>query len=360
MPRRLLAALAVLAAAASGCAAPEETDRGGVIIGSTLTVYSLLPGNPAVAATVRDIVDGEKLALAQAGGRGGPYLVNFGTARFEGDRGEIADTVRQTMRDPAVIAVIGDLDSESARVTVPLLNEAGVLHLSPGATYTGFVAPAPGAGRDEPDRWTPSGQRTFAPLAPTDVVQARALAGAARGRVAVEGEGTEAGSALSAALGGVLRGRLVESPARASTVIYAGDDVDSALGVIDALAREAPDARVLLPEALLRTNLAERLPRELRERVAFVSSAGPPEGDGAFVAAFREAFGRSPGPYAKTGFDGMRSVLAAIRRAGADANKRSSVIVAYFATKPLERLASAPWFEVTIGRDGRLRFAALS
>jgi ABC-type branched-subunit amino acid transport system substrate-binding protein len=352
---RLLAVLAVLVA---GCGDTEETDRGGVVLGQTLTVYSVLPDDPSSAGTAQDLIDGEKLALAQAGGRSGSYLVNFATLRFEEDADAIADVVRQAMRDPAVMAVIGDLDSRSARVSVPLLNAGGVLHLSPGATYTGFVAPAPGTGEDEPDRWTPSGQRTFAPLAPTDVVQARALAAAATGdAVAVEAEAGEAALALAQAVRQQLARRLTGA-GPASTVIYVGDDPDDALGVIEALGREAPRARVVLPEALLRTDLAARLPRSARRRVVFVASVGPVEADTAFTRAFGEAFGREPGPYAKTGFEAMKAVLAAIRRAGGGAGKRSRVIAEYFATKPLRRLATAPWYQVRVGSDGDLRFTA--
>jgi ABC-type branched-subunit amino acid transport system substrate-binding protein len=50
-----------------------------------------------------------------------------------------------------------------------------------------------------------------------------------------------------------------------------------------------------------------------------------------FEAAFRERFGRDPGPYAAIGYEAMRSVLAAIVRAGERAGTRQAVIDAYFA-----------------------------
>ena len=66
-PRALVVTLAV---AIAGCGSTAEIDRGGVVLGSTLTVYSLLPDDPALAATAQDIIDGEKVALEQAGGQG--------------------------------------------------------------------------------------------------------------------------------------------------------------------------------------------------------------------------------------------------------------------------------------------------
>jgi len=64
-----------------------------------------------------------------------------------------------------------------------------------------------------------------------------------------------------------------------------------------------------------------------------VSSAPEPASTPAlriFEAAFREQFGRAPGPYAAVGYEAMRGVLAAIRRAGARAGSRQAVIDAYF------------------------------
>ncbi len=65
-----------------------------------------------------------------------------------------------------------------------------------------------------------------------------------------------------------------------------------------------------------------------------VSSAPEPGSTPAlrrFEAAFRERFGRDPGPYAAIGYESMRSVLAAIASAGERAGSRQAVIDAYFA-----------------------------
>ena len=76
MTRRALA-LALLAAAltAAGCGNTDAIRRGGTSGGTTLTVYSSLP-TPGRGVS-RDIVDGEKLALAQAHGKVGKYTINF-------------------------------------------------------------------------------------------------------------------------------------------------------------------------------------------------------------------------------------------------------------------------------------------
>jgi branched-chain amino acid transport system substrate-binding protein len=326
----VLAVAALAAAAVTGCGSGSASiDAGGEITGEVLTVYSLLPFDGPGAATVRDLIEGEKLALSQSGASIGTHRINFASRDLGTDPQTAAESARTAMRDPAAIAFIGDLDSRTPRVTAPLLNEAGMLHLSPGATYTGFYAPVPGGPAGEPDRWRPSGRRTFAPLAPVDAEQAVAIAGAARGRVAVEAEATDASEALARAVRSRLPGRLVDRAAKAQTAVYAGEDVESAIGVVEGILREAPRARILLPEALLRGGLPARLPRSAAARVRYLSSATP--APPVFARDFERAFGRCPGPYAHVGFEAMRRVLDAIRRAGSHAGRRQAVIDAYFA-----------------------------
>ena len=56
---------------------------------------------------------------------------------------------------------------------------------------------------------------------------------AARGRVSIEAEGSEAALALGEAVATEAGDRLTEDGQRPDTLIYVGDDVDSALGIIE-------------------------------------------------------------------------------------------------------------------------------
>jgi branched-chain amino acid transport system substrate-binding protein len=339
--RRLLATAAALAAAAAlaGCGALQDVTRGGRVIGDTLTVYSLLP-QPG-QGHARDIVDAEKLALFDAGGTAGPYAINF-ISISEGEAGgdavgkKVALALRDAIADPQITAMIGPAGSGTATATVPLLNAAGILEVTPGAGYAGFTEEVrPG----EPERWQPSGRRTFARLAGHDGEQARALLAAAAEasgrsapRVLIEREPGAIAGALVAALRAA-GARVVEDPARADAVVYAGEDVETAAGVADSLAREAPGTPVVLPDALTRAGVAARLSGPARRSAVLVSSAPEPGSTPAlrrFEQRFRERFGRAPGPYAAVGYEAMRSVLAAIARAGERAGWRQAVIDSYF------------------------------
>ena len=118
------AVLAALALAGCGQTKDEGISGGGKVIGGTVTVYSLTadPGG-----THRSFVDGEKLALSDAGGRAGDYAINFTSLDLGTDDEAQAEASRRAINDPQVIAAIAD----ATRVTIPLFNAAGILQVAP-------------------------------------------------------------------------------------------------------------------------------------------------------------------------------------------------------------------------------------
>ena len=85
------------------------------------------------------------------------------------------DNARQAVRDLNAIAYIGDRDSAATALSVPLTNEGHILQVSPSSTYDGLTRASRRQG--EPDRFYPSGERTFGRVVPADHVQASALIG---------------------------------------------------------------------------------------------------------------------------------------------------------------------------------------
>jgi branched-chain amino acid transport system substrate-binding protein len=336
---RRLAALAAVALLA-GCGFDKGTiEQGGRVNGPNLTIYSSLP-QPGHGVP-RDLVDAEKLAIAQAGGQAGGFGINF-VSISEGppDRDAPAKLVgvaaEQVIHDPQVAAVIGTLRSDTALTSVPLFNAAGILQVTLGAGYPGFdSATAPG----EPEHWFPSGHKTFARMVANDSAQAPVLLRAGK-RVAVEAEAGKASEALADALRDA---GAVDDPAHADAIVYAGTDVRSAVGVAESLAREHPRAKIVFPDELTRAGIAAELPRRVLSRAVFSTSA--PERDASFDAAFKQQFGRTPDPYAVLGWEAMRRVLQAIADAGPRAHLRRIVIERYFALPPVShgfRLISSP------------------
>ena len=173
----LCTVLAVLVGAVAllGCGEPDEDTTTGSLI---LTVYTsgTLQGDGRQAA--QDGADAVKLALDQANGMVGPFSVNVvslddtdpDTGRWGAD--QVVTNARRAIADRNIMGYIADSGSGATALTLPLLNEAGVLQIGPTTGYVGLTRPA---GRGEPDRFYPSGVRSFGRIAPADDIQADAL-----------------------------------------------------------------------------------------------------------------------------------------------------------------------------------------
>ena len=150
----LVGALALL-----GCGEPDEDTTSGSLI---LTVYTsgTLQGDGRQAA--QDGADAVKLALDQANGMVGPFSVNVvslddtdpDTGRWGAD--QAVTNARRAIADRNIMGYIADSGSGATALTLPLLNEAGVLQIGPTTGYVGLTRTA---GRGEPDRFYPSGVR---------------------------------------------------------------------------------------------------------------------------------------------------------------------------------------------------------
>ncbi|HET8952521.1 MAG TPA: ABC transporter substrate-binding protein, partial [Solirubrobacteraceae bacterium] len=174
---------------------------------SALTVYSSLPLTGAARPQAQAIVNGERLALEEAGGVAGRRPVRFASfddaTRTAGAWApeRVARNARRAAQDPSTIAYIGEFNSAASAISMPILNEAGVLQISPSNTAIGLTRGGLGAERGEPLKYNPTGLRHFFRLSPNDRVQAGALAAAMRDggcrRVALIDDGETYGRAIT-------------------------------------------------------------------------------------------------------------------------------------------------------------------
>lgn len=153
-PRALALSLLLAALLATGCGEAEDP-LGARAPGDTVTVYSSLPLEGRIDSPIQDIVDGEKLALAEAGARAGRYdvrMVSLDSAP-DGrlDPTHVADNAREAVKDASIIAYLGEYDLRATETSLPILNAAGVpqLNMSPEQVELDI------------DRLSPSGRRTF-------------------------------------------------------------------------------------------------------------------------------------------------------------------------------------------------------
>jgi branched-chain amino acid transport system substrate-binding protein len=348
--RTIVATLTWLAIAA-GSASAEQ-----------LTVYSSLPLAGSDRVIYQDIVDGARIALDEAGGVAGPHTVRLvslnsasqGFGVWTPER--VSRNARRAAGDDSTIAYLGEFHSGASAISLPILNEANILQISPTNTATGLTRRA-GAGPGEPDKYYPTGLRTFGRLAAADHLQAAAIAALLEQRGADRVFLVDDGEVYGAGLRKMLR-----RPLRSRGIAVAGR---AELGRPDAVARRVARARV---DAMIFTgivsNRSVRLWREVhrhRPRLALIGSDGvaeppfvrrigpsaarrasitlnaiPPAALPAaqpLLAAFRTRHGREPGLYMPYGYEAMRVVLDCIRTANDPRGLREGVIEAFFAIR---------------------------
>ena len=154
---------------------------GGKASGSTLTIYSSLPLQGDSRPQSEDVVHGEQLALEKAGNKAGKYKIKYvslddsvaSTGKW--DPGKVSENARKAVGDDNTIAYLGEFNSGASAISIPLTNEAGIPQISPSNTYVGLTR-SEGAEKGEPQKYQPSGTKTFARVVPADHIQAAAQA----------------------------------------------------------------------------------------------------------------------------------------------------------------------------------------
>jgi branched-chain amino acid transport system substrate-binding protein len=406
-PLRFALTLALGALALAGCGSGERQGEPR-LRGTQLTVWSSVPQRGPLRAVAADVLDAERLALAHDGGRVGRYRVRLIALDAStpdvgrSDPAQISQNARRAAASMRTVAYLGELATGSSAISIPLTNEAGILQVSPLDTAMAYTTRSL-AVAGSPERYYPKLRdegRTFARVVPSDRTQADALLTAMRRdgvhRLAILTDEDPSGRALATTL---------RAKARAAGIaVVAREEVDEhAARHDDAIARiRAADATAVLDATGTRVGAA-RLWRELHAAdpllelyapasladLSFVAGLGPAaevahvtqpvyeagSGDAPavrrFVDAFRRTYGRVPAPEARYGYEAMRGVLAAIRRAEAATDgpvTRRAVTRAYFATAVRDGVlgpyAIQPDGDTTLDRwgafrvvGGRLRFA---
>jgi len=184
----------------------------------------------------------------------------------------VVANARRAARNPTTVGYIGELDSGATAVALPLLNQFGVLMITPASTMRGLTLGGTGTGPGEPFQYYPSGKRTLVRLVPQDSVQAallgQQLADDQCRAVAILNDGTSYGLGLAQLVAAQARAqgtdvafaqtlkpesagyrRLVRAR-REPCVVYAGEAGRSATRVITDVARIDASAKLYGSDAL--------------------------------------------------------------------------------------------------------------
>ena len=365
-----IAALAAVALAAAACSnSPGSNRLTSSRGGDTIDIYSSLPLQGASTAQTSPMVNGIKLALDQAGGKAGRWTVNYQSlddstaAAGKWDPGQTAANARKAASDPKAVYYIGEFNSGASEVSIPILNQAGIPQVSPANTYVGLTTNLPGSAPGEPQKYYPTGVRTFLRIVPIDSIQAAAdlmamkKAGCTKVAVANDKEAYGAGLATLLELEKRSYGVTITSNtgidptapnfrSYASTISGQGADCFFFAGIVsNGAVQITKDVHSAIPAAKVfggdgvctdsYTSAAKGgVPASLYPRtectVATQDLAAYPGGK-AFLASYKAKYGTSnPDPYAIYGYEAMKLGLDTIKKLGAQGNSKSAVLKALF------------------------------
>ena len=377
--RRLTPALAaaaiaaVAAVGAAGCSSSSSTTAGTVSAsGNTVDIYSSLPMQGSSNVQTIPMVNGMKLALAQAGDKAGKFTVNFTAlddstaAAGKWDPSQTAANARKVAADPKAVYYVGEFNSGASEISVPILNQGGIPQVSPANTYVGLTTSLPGSAPGEPAKYYPTGKRTYLRIVPIDSIQGAAdlLAmkqdGCTKVAIANDKEAYGAGLAQLIELEKAEYGVTVVSntgidPTASNFRTYAqtiksqGADCfffsgivsNGGVQIVKDVNAALPKAKILGPDGVCTSAWTQAsqggVPASIDPlvecTVATQDLAAYPGGK-AFLAAYKAKYGSAdPDPYAIYGYEVMKLGLDTIASLGANGDNKADVLKALFAIK---------------------------
>lgn len=339
----------------------------------SVTIYSSLPLQGDSRPQSRDVVRAMRMALAANDGKAGSFAVKYvslddATKKFgRWDPRKIKANARKAARDPDTVAYLGEFNSPASAISIPIINRAGILQISPSNTSVGLTRSL-GAMEGEPDKYYPTGVRTYGRVVPADHIQAAALVTlmkktCERAYVVNTPEPFGEGIAKQVVRLARRRGlkvagnRAIDPEAKhfrrlgqkvkasgSDCFFFGGITPFRAVDVFKAVAAANPGIETFGADGIAESAFTSELPRRIRKNVLITNPTlarrSYPAAGRKFFADFKAKYGRYPEPYAIYGYETMALALDAIARAGAAAGPsrdgREAIVEAIFATKDRE------------------------
>jgi len=146
--------------------------------GSAVKIVSSLPMTGSSVGQSQTIVNGIKQVLdeTQSTACNGKLKIDFESyddataAAGKWDPAQVTSNTNKAVADKNVVAVIGHFNSGAAKLSIPILNRADLVMVSPANTYPGLTKPGKGEA-NEPNVYYPNGKRNYARVVPADDLQ---------------------------------------------------------------------------------------------------------------------------------------------------------------------------------------------
>jgi branched-chain amino acid transport system substrate-binding protein len=357
-------ALGVAACGGGGDSGGGSSSGGGR---TTLTIYSSLPLQGDSRPQSTDVVNGEKLALEEAGGKVGKFKITYKSlddstaAAGKWEPGQTSADARKAAQDPSTIVYLGEFNSGASAISLPITNEAGILQVSPSNTYVGLTR-AEGADKGEPDKYYPSGKRTFGRVVPADHIQAAAQVAYQKdegcAKVYILNDKEVYGTGIAKQVASIAKGQGIQvlgndgidtkaanfrtlaskiKSAGADCVFYGGIAQNKGVQLFNDIHAGNPTAKLFGPDGMADPAYYEKASPAVA-KMSYLTNPTldpklyPPAAQD-FFKAFKQKYGNDPAPYAIYGYEAMKVALLAIQNAGDKGNDRQAVIDAFFKIK---------------------------
>ncbi len=319
----------------AGCGAATTSKSAVTVSGSNLTVYASQPPGNGGGQAATDVLEAERLALTQSGGRVGRFTVSL--VKLHGSK--LSDNARTAIQDPSAIAYLGELQPGTSQISVEILNQQGLLEISPADTGV-YLTQATPAVSGSPTKFYPTRstyQETFARVVANSSVEAGAHVqemrslGVSKLYVASDGEPYGTAIALEVRQAAQHAGiSLVSGAAAADAMFYGGLPGRAASQAIGQAVAGRPTLKLFAPSGLYDDAFVAGLSPAAQQNLlvsspGFLTSDLNPTGQ-KFVSDFASAYGHPPAPQAIFGYEAMAALLAVLQKAGSAAGNRALVV----------------------------------
>jgi branched-chain amino acid transport system substrate-binding protein len=366
---------AVFALTVSACGDDDDDGGGGGGGGGgeTLNVYSSLPLQGASRPQTTAMVEGIRLALEQGGGKAGDFTIKYtslddSTAQAGTWTPEAASAnARKVAQDDSAIAYIGEFNSGASAISIPILNEVPIAQISPANTYVGLTTDAPGSEAGEPEKFYPTGNRTYLRIVPIDTIQGAALASLMNsegcGNVYILNDKEVYGAGLATNIESSAKEIGVEvlanegidpkapnfrsqaaamKSAGAECFAFSGITANGAVQLFKDVNAALPDINLYGPDGVAESGFSDPkeggIPADVQAKTkvtvaTLAPDEYPPEGK-KFFSDFEAKYNEpNPDPYAIYGYEAMKLVLDTCKELGSDCSDKQAMIDALFQTK---------------------------
>jgi len=333
-------------------------------------VYSSLPLKGPQRQESNSIIAGINLAFGQVDSRVGSYVIRFTSlddsvthAKPATHAGSIPPAVRNAQRavhDEHTVAYIGDLDSGATELSLPILNQAGIVQITPGSGYPGLTDSLPPVtATGEPKKFYPIPKFTLLRLIPNDMVQAAATlklldstgcthVAAASLDGGVDGPALVKAVKLTAKEYGMVYVAAPPGPGKKTSgyptyalklrdagvtcFVLAGHVTRVAVTLTEDIHAELPTGAIVGSSGFCSRAWTDPARHGVSAAVDpylyCTAPLPPPSKYPVFIADFRRAYHRTPGAYALIGYRAAEMVIDGVNNLGSGRDDRRAVLAA--------------------------------